>query len=305
MPVDPRPIYILGIAQRSGTHYLYDLLTRHPQCRPALSRTSWEGSWEDHLVEHSHHLTTFADAVVASNRLAGDGTRERLLHALGEGLDSFVRGMDGTDDPRRAVTKSPLAENATLFPQLFDGAVAVLLVRDPRAVVVSGMRTFGGTAQHWIREWRRGAREFLALQRDHPEACVVVRYEDLVTDPGPALQSLFARLGLDAEYDVGGIAAMPVRGSSQLGGPEGRQNWHPVPRTADFDPVARGRELPATVLDQVNRLAGVEMRAFGYDEAALDAGVMTRAAGRVATLSWWAAYVTHRLAVAAGRRRLR
>src|SRR5579884_815877 len=226
------PIYIVGVTQRSGTHYLYDLLVRHPQCRAALRRTTWEGSWEDHLLEYAPHLVRYVDLVTASNRFYDDSSRRMLLRRIGGGIESFVCDIDHDEgDDRRPVSKTPMSANVELAFELWETPSLLLLVRDPRAVVASALHTFGGAAETWIREWRRGARRFLQLQETHPEHCVLVRYEELFLDTEGTLRELFRRLDLDAPYDFDALSDMPVRGSAQLGGARRATKWFPVQRT--------------------------------------------------------------------------
>jgi hypothetical protein len=269
-PVFPDPVFLVGVTQRSGTHHLYDLLVRHPGCRPALPTTTWEGSWEDHLLEYADHLAGYADRVRASDRRNDERSHALLLRSLGAGLAGFLRELDPGGDPTaRPVTKSPVTEHLELFPVLFDTAPLVLLVRDAHAVVASALHTFGGAPEEWIRRWRDGARRFRRLLDSDPDRVLLVRYEDLVAAPTAVLNRLLPALGLDpAGYDFAGVAGLPVRGSAQLGGGARRVSWQPVPRSADFDPLGRGRWLTPQVAERVRWLAGPELRAFGYPPAA-------------------------------------
>ncbi|HZU78170.1 MAG TPA: sulfotransferase [Dehalococcoidia bacterium] len=277
----PAPIFIFGVTQRSGTHFLYDLLLRHPQCRAALSRTSWEGSWEDHLVEFSGYLSLYAKRVVETNRLNDASTYPLLMRSLGIGIEVFLRDYDGRPhDPRRPVTKSPVTAYLDVFAELFPGAPAVLLVRDARAVVASALNTFGGRADRWILEWRSGARRFARFQQQHPGAAVVVRYEDLYGDTEQSLRSLFTRLGLDEDsYDYASIPSMPVRGSSQHGDPN--VTWHPKPRTADFTPLRRAEWLTLEIERRIAWRVADEMETFGYERPAARYGAAEQMGQRI------------------------
>jgi hypothetical protein len=269
------PIFIIGISQRSGTHYLYDLLVRHPDCRPALRGTTWEGSWEDHLLHLSEGLSRYADLVVSTNRFTDARARPVLMRSLGAGLERFIEELDrDPGDSRRPVTKTPMTENLELFPQLFAGSTAVLLAREPSAVVSSAMRTFGGRADRWSLTWRDGARRFVRLLRDHPESAVLVRYEDLYTDTEATLRSLFGRLGLSADrYDFEGAGGLDVRGSSQLS--DGAVHWLPTKPGPHFDPIGRGRSLSLRARQRLAWRALPEMEELGYpQDEKLPSGVL-------------------------------
>jgi len=260
------PIFIIGISQRCGTHYLYDLLVRHPDCRPALTQTSPWGSWEDHILHFSDELSRYADELVASNSLNDARTRELLMRSLGDGLLSFVDNLEpGASDARRPVSKSPLPENLDRFSELFPEAVAVLMVREPSAVVVSGMRTFGGSIDHWIRIWRDGARWITQFLQEHPSSAVLVRFEDLFEDPAGYLSALLPKLGLSSDrYDFSEARRLPVRGSSQLGGTPIGVQWLPVAPNETFNPLNRGKELSDVDRQRIRWRALPEMTTFGY-----------------------------------------
>jgi hypothetical protein len=264
----PQAVFILGVTQRSGTHFLYDLLLQHPDCRAALSSTSWEGSWEDNLLRFSEHLEAYAREIRTSNRLSPQDTEDRLLRALGRGLLEHLRRLDeavGDEDGRTVVTKTPMMRGLPVLPRLLPDVPAVLLVRDPRAVVESAVRTFGRSVDEWALAWRAGARAALTFESAHPEAGVLVRYEDLCLALEPTLADLLVRLRLNpGRYDFSVASRLPVRGSSELGGERRRITWEPRARTPAFDPVHRGDRLDEVSLDRLRWLAAPEMKALGY-----------------------------------------
>ena len=65
------PIFILGIMQRSGTNYLYNLLLLHPDCRDPAP------VWEDYFVHHADLVSKFIKAL--SRQWAIDGKEGKLL----------------------------------------------------------------------------------------------------------------------------------------------------------------------------------------------------------------------------------
>jgi hypothetical protein len=158
-----------------------------------------------------------------------------------------------------------MMKNLQLMPQLLPGVPALLLVRDPRAVVASAVKTFGRSVDEWALSWRAGAREAIAFERGEPGIATIVRYEDLYSSPRQIMTDLLVRLGLDPHvYDFGAAQTLPVRGSSQLGGEPRRITWEPQPRGPEFDPLDRGAELGRFAVERLCWLAEPEMRAFGY-----------------------------------------
>ena len=221
------PIFILGIAARSGTNYLHDLIRMHPDCDSASGILE-----EDNLVANAHLLIRYADNVSkwwkknwGSSELKSE--KEKLLQGIGEGLIAFLStqlqsrkqaaGVNETGEgPLRLVTKTPSVKNLGLFSRLFPSEPLIVLVRDGRSVVESAARTFDRPYGHVAREWSRSARIIRDYRRSHPERpFLLVRYEDLYKNVEQELRRIFQYLHLNADaYDFEAAADLPVRGSS-------------------------------------------------------------------------------------------
>lgn len=265
----PGPIFVLGVLHRSGTNHLFDLLRCHPDCEPAVP------IWEDFLVAHADHLQRYVDAVYRSWNPAWGvdaSVRRELLGSLGEGLCRFLEARCAG---RRVVTKTPSVDHCSLFFDLFPRARLVVLVRDGRAVVESGVRSFRWHRESAIRRFHAAATRIRAFEavhaRDTPRRHRIVRYEDLCAHPEGVLRELFAFLELDADaYDFDAVTDLPVRGSSALRArPGGRMHWRPVPKPADFDPTSRFAEWSRARHERFEWIAGESLRAFGYESVEL------------------------------------
>jgi hypothetical protein len=256
------PIFILGILKRSGTNHLHDLLRLHPEVvAPAPV-------WEDHALREGHRLAAYAAAVRRRwNPEWGVGAKEEaeLLRRLGDGVLAFLgaRAPEG-----RLLTRTPSVENLALFPALFPEAKLVILVRDGRALVESGVRSFGWRYESRFRRWAHAARAVLAFNAEQAPAGRhrIVRYEDLVTRLEPTLAELLRFLDLDpSRFDFARAATLPLRGSSTLRSPaEGPLDWKPVEKPAGFDPLARFADWSPALHERFEWLAGRELRALGY-----------------------------------------
>jgi Sulfotransferase family len=263
------PIFVLGIAQRSGTHYLYDALLQHADCAPALEPSeAWRSSWEDELLAHSELLFEYERRLAARwGTWVPTDVGARLLRSLGDGISEFLNELaarGGAESYQRPVVKSPTVEQLERFDQLFPSAALVVIVRHPAAVVASSLATWGGLAERWIRVWRTGARSILDFDAANPGRAVVVRYEDLCADPVRETRRVVAAIGLSVDgLDEERVATLPVRGSSQLR-PDGEVGWTPTAPTPTFDPLRRGESLSADVEGRLAWLAGSELRALGY-----------------------------------------
>src|SRR5207249_118912 len=90
-PLCARPVFILGIAERSGTTYLQDLLRVHPDCDV------------DGLELEEDHFVTYANLLVKFVNLASQDwkqwwgpeqlqkERELVCRCLGDGLFSYLQ----------------------------------------------------------------------------------------------------------------------------------------------------------------------------------------------------------------------
>lgn len=262
-----RVVFVHGVLQRSGTNYLSNLLSYHRDCRRG-------GVFEDFLSAASpllsRYIATLADSWneewFAS---AKDAVSARLAGELGNALLSFL-----DDSPQKRglfVTKTPSTINLENCFALFPGSRIILILRDGRDVVESGMRTFGWKWEPAVRQWAASAhraREFLRENADSKRA-LLVRYEDLLQDREAHVRRILTFLELDPErFDWKSAAKAPVMGSCAYGR-DGTSpvHWRPVSREADFWPLARYRDWPRRRRRRFEWLAGEVSAAFGYGPA--------------------------------------
>lgn len=106
--------------------------------------------------------------------------------------------------PWRVEKSPPNLTRMRLYQQLFPLAQFVVVIRHPEAVAAATRkwvdRDPGAMIEHWLEAHERVAGD---LPRLH--SVLVLRYEDLVADPGRALAMLAAFLDLDPVPAPGGI----------------------------------------------------------------------------------------------------
>jgi hypothetical protein len=262
------PIFILGLTRRTGTNFAYQLLALHPDVAPAKHLT------EDFALHDAQLLREYARRVRRQwNPRWGfrDDAEARLLRSLGQALHAFLveEGLgEAAGSGRRPLFKTPSVRNLDLFFDLFPSASLLILVRDGRDVVESGVRSFGWSYEGSTRSWCRAARAVLEFDRAHRGRARyrIVRYEDLVADPGGTLGELLAFLRLDAgRYDLEAARALPVYGSSTFRGDRRELHWQPVPRSEAFSPVGRWESWSTYRRRRFAWMAGDLMAALGYD----------------------------------------
>jgi hypothetical protein len=265
-----QPIFIFGVTMRSGTNFLYDLLLLHPDCAPRPPLV------EDGLVFHADGLIQYAETVCGYWKKTFDIDAEeeaRFYRCLGDGLSAFLTCKAGG---KRVVTKTPTARNLRHFPKLFPEAPLLLIVRDGRAVVESGVKTFPLSFEKATRMWAQNARWILDFLRDHPGALgrkfLLVKYEDLVKDVRGEMTRALTFLGLGpTRYDFAAAENLPVRGSSTFRGESKDVHWKPVEKRPEFQPLRRFSHWGPAKHRRFNWVAGAELAALGYETAAAPA----------------------------------
>jgi len=260
---DSQVIFILGILPRCGTNFLSNLLVLHPDCAPP------DPVWEDFLVTHADLLANYSDTVAHRwDEVWGvtPRTQKDLDIALGGGICRFLEERcAGT----RVISKTPRVENLDLFFRFFPNAKLLVLVRDGRSVMESGIRTFGWRRESVLHLLADAARTINRFEKSSPsdkERYRILRYEDLWQDTEPRLRELFDFLELEmGTYDLEQALNLPVRGSSQLTSQQDSTvHWDPVERSGDFDPLSRFADWSDAQHYRYNQVAGEAMQALGY-----------------------------------------
>lgn len=284
-----RPVFLLGIAERSGTTYLQDLLRIHPDCD--VEGLELE---EDHFVAYANLLMKYVNLASQDWKewwgpAQLQKERELVCRCLGDGLISYLqlqvrkrRELSGktpaTKLPPVLVTKTPDITNLHLFFRVFPDADLLILVRDGRSVVESAVKTFYRSFSQEARKWRRRAESinrFTDTESNHGHRYLIVRYEDLYANTDAELRKVMSFLHLDpALYDFARATNLPVRGSSSLRreGAEWRQSfvapgihWNAVEKTAAFRPLERWGHWGRLRHERFNWIAGKYLAAFGYE----------------------------------------
>ncbi len=256
------PIFIAGIMPRSGTNFLHRLLCQHPSCGP-INTTPVR---EDYVLHHIEGLDRFVGRLrwQWGHWGADDAFVAPLAERVGLGAASFLKALN---PGVRVVTKTPSVANLARFFHYFPNSPLLLIVRDGRSVVASGMSGFGWRFETATREWAHAARAIRDFQeRQAGRRFRLVTYEALNADTEGLLRDVLAFLELDAEcYDFEEAAQTPVYGSSYASKEEGGITWTPKEKPTGFESRNRWSSWSRLQHERFNWLAGDELRALGYE----------------------------------------
>lgn len=261
----PAPVFIIGVMNRSGTNFLANLLLEHPQFQIP------EFIWEDYFLADADLLEQYVEktSVHWSKKARSEKKliRSSLLERFGATMLSFAR--ERTEPGKRLLFKTPVPWNLSFFPEMFNGAYLILVMRDGRDVAASAARTFTyAPPKHWMARWAAGTRTILSFLEKTAESYPKLRYvrfEDLVQNPKPVIRDLLDFIEAPAQsYQWQNVESLPVRGSSALADGGGKVHWEPVERPKDFNPIGRWKEWSYLRKRQFKRLAGAELIKAGY-----------------------------------------
>jgi Sulfotransferase family len=212
------PVFVIGHA-RSGTTWVYDILTSHPEVAGVLeswlftrsngvSRLFDERLWGDEGIRRQRAI--MGESVGLAHLL----TREEMLGEVRR-LAERVLGRALEPHHRYLVEKTPTPyTDVGLVTEVFPGAKVVHVVRDGRDLAISlraaalswnpGWRVFGGDAHlRRLRALRRSAQSWAmtvratrALGRRLGERHLEVRYEQLLAAPRESMRRIFEFCGI-------------------------------------------------------------------------------------------------------------
>ncbi|NNF64074.1 MAG: sulfotransferase [Acidimicrobiia bacterium] len=264
--------FLFGVAPRSGTTYLGDLLALHPRCAlpadlPEDGFLKALGALDGYVAEVQSLWQSWPDLAVP--------TSAELRAAVGAGLGDLLCTRSGAEF---TLSKTPYPTNLHRLREVFPDSKAVVIIRDGRSVTESMVRTWSMRFDMAAALFRDGARSVLQAipNPDSPPAHLhLVRYEDLFEDTQRVLNDVLGFFGLEAdEMPSGAIADLPVRGSSTARGDKdgaGDVHWEAVKRPADFNPVDRWSAWDERQHRKFAAVAGPENVALGYDAATAQA----------------------------------
>ena len=212
-----RQVLITGV-YRSGTEYVTQLLNNHPQLAARMYVVSFmRFCWDRYNpIDEAYQYTRLL--FDAGQRIYYRWNRKLdiygILSRLQKGpvtyaslYDAMMADLFCTDETPYWAEKTQLAwTKIGPFLDMFPEGKAILIVRDPRNVMLSFKKityapepAYLGAAFNCLDAMSKG----LSVQSEYGKERVhIIRYEDLLTDPETYLVGIFDFLGLTVEHEL-------------------------------------------------------------------------------------------------------
>ncbi len=266
---DPRGPILVGGASRSGKTLLRWMLTSHPRIAVSRRTEMWSrfhGRFGD--LEDPGNLDRCLAAMLARDQVAAlQPDVDRLRRDLATGPATYARlfallheqWARRSGKERWGDQSSMVERYADLALAAWPGARLLHLVRDPRDRHAALIEKAGGSVPvtRSVGAWLRSA---VLARRNlcrHPEACLVIRYEDLVADPVGMVRAVCAFIGETDHPAMARMAAARRYDRVRAEAPDG------IPVTVEEVGRFRG-EVAERDLAVIQRAAATHMRAHGY-----------------------------------------
>ncbi|WP_282119674.1 sulfotransferase family protein [Ruegeria atlantica] len=261
------PILILGVMPRSGTNFVRDLVSKHPDVAADPGRL-----YEFPLLHAAGDAAAFTrDFLRYFPRNEEVMGKYDVLAML---AGAWFRELQSQDDRKHILLKCPHVQDLSLARHIFPDAKIILCLRDGRDVVESSLKTFSRfslTSKNFRQladEWRLGTEAIMTFDNAGENAnadTMIVRYEDVVADTHGNVRKVLSHVGLfEDRFPWDEIDKMPVRGSSRSK-VSNDDRWKPEAKSADFNPVKRWASWSDSKKARFDRLAGSALELAGYE----------------------------------------
>jgi Sulfotransferase family len=278
-----KTMFFIGGAPKSGTTWLQLLLDAHPgiackgetQTVNHLAPLLMEAFSKHNQLLQQKNTTVFAELPPVPLY-----DRDDLAYLIAASLYLLIGKTRDPATLRAIGEKTP--DNLRYFGvlrEIFPAARFLHIVRDGRDCAVSGWyhvqrctpddwrrQKFASMRDYvdiFAREWARDLEQADAFAQQFPGSCLTIRYEDLLSDPLPALAGVFAFLGVAADDSTAAAcrdaAAFARLSGGRAPGQERRDSFFRRGVAGDWWRHF-GNELAASF----GELAGAWLQRYGY-----------------------------------------
>ena len=273
-------LFFLVGNHRGGTTLLQSMLSSHsaltlpPETSYFLQvwprRTQWgdvrdEQRWRQMLHDLASDRFATGDLQFAPERI-GELLSSPEVRSADSLFVTLLADYAAQRGKRRAGDKSPQHIFCVpLLAELFPQAKFITILRDPRAVAASELRTTWGSRSvgRIVRKWNRVVDQHVRLQQQLPASRYhFVQYETLVTQPAVVLQRVCDFLGEEFEPAMLRYYDRPAHEQ----GFGAHEEWKfKTLKPLDAERIESWRdELPLTTIALIQQVAGARLSRLGY-----------------------------------------
>jgi len=256
-----KPIFIIGIAGRSGTHYLRQLLGKHNDVEISLLNR------EDHFVSELNYLELYVKNISyywkRNDKEHENNITNNLKIGLGNGIINAVPTKKQT---KYFLLNTPHTHNIHLFEEYFPNQKMIIVTRNAKDLVESGVRSKFWNYEEGFELWNRSAKRIIDFNKNNNNKFLIVKYEDLFLNPEKNLKDIFEYLNLEsANYSFDKLDNIPIQGSSD--GKNENDNWEYKNKLigADFKPLSRSENWSVIRKWRFNWKCGKNSELLNYE----------------------------------------
>ncbi len=266
----PRAVFVLSPMPRCGTTLLSFVLVESGCCEwPPKDRILAE----DFFLKHAQMIEDYCDKTsrewgyFTKDQQELDRLKNLLIAHIGQALLQFA-GPQSFKAP--IVLKTPHAENIDLLPRLFPESNVLFIVRDGRDAVESAARAFPRAGyEYWMGRWAIGVRDILQFMEKYEKnsqavSWKLIRYEELISEGSPVVPEILQFFGNKSEFTWRDLQALPVYGSSYLGGKKGEFKWEVKSKPENFSSLGRWSLWDEDRKQKFKEIAGAELIRLQY-----------------------------------------
>lgn len=261
--IDKKPAIIIhGVMPRSGTVYLGEVLSLHPNL-DAYPNNIWEIPL----------LLTTGDLIKVQKKFFKEGSaynskigENDLLALFGSSFIGYLYSLAPIG--KQILLKVPNVQYLNYFFTLFPHEYLLLVIRDGRDVVNSTIKTWPERDFSDVcKLWNDSMKMILSFRNqcsNKMNRCWIAKYEDCVLDPVFFVKNACKRLQLDEnKYPFRKIKKIFVHGSSSLKS-DGQVTWNGIIKPNNFNPIGHWQKWSAGKKKIFKRIAGRTLIDSGY-----------------------------------------
>lgn len=251
-------IMIHGIMKRSGTVYVGELLSLHPDIHSYPNKI-----WEVPFLPLTGDIQNLQqEFFLAYEQNIGKIGEDDFLPIFGAAFVNYLYAL--TPEGRRLLVKMPGVQYLHHFYSVFPSENLLVLTRDGRDLVASTIKTWPQIRfSDACRRWNRSAQLVMTCHArfSKKDGYWLAQYENAVKEPERFVEEACQRFHLDfSQYPLEKIQSLRVIGSSTTRA-QGK-TWIQKPK--DFQPIGRWQHWSAWKKWTFKRIAGQSLIELGY-----------------------------------------